>query len=309
MVECLILANQSCFVPAQPKSLQRKVGYLIEIRTCIRVTPRFTIGRTPEFLPPEKRPKSGDSPEFEHPQPLRVEVTMTASVFRSRACRLWRQEVRPLLIVLLIGFSIRSSLADWNEVPTGSMRPTILEGDRIFVNKLAYDLKLPFTTWHIAEWGNPQRGDIAVFYSPHDGKRLVKRVVGLPGDTLELRNNTLVINGQPVAYRPVAEDLLRDIPAAARAGCVFATEQLPGQTHAVGGYPGLPARGTFVPIRVPDGQYFMMGDNRDDSFDSRYWGTVDRQQIIGRATAVVLSLDQGHHWLPRWERALRPLDN
>ena len=234
---------------------------------------------------------------------------MTASVFRSRACRLWRQEVRPLLIVLLIGFSIRSSLADWNEVPTGSMRPTILEGDRIFVNKLAYDLKLPFTTWHIAEWGNPQRGDIAVFYSPHDGKRLVKRVVGLPGDTLELRNNTLVINGQPVAYRPVAEDLLRDIPAAARAGCVFATEQLPGQTHAVGGYPGLPARGTFVPIRVPDGQYFMMGDNRDDSFDSRYWGTVDRQQIIGRATAVVLSLDQGHHWLPRWERALRPLDN
>jgi signal peptidase I len=233
---------------------------------------------------------------------------MNTKLFRSRARQLWRQEIRPLLIVLLIGFSIRSSLADWNDVPSGSMRPTILEGDRIWVNKIAYDLKVPFTTLHLAEWSNPQRGDIAVFFSPHDGKRLVKRVVGLPGDTIELRNNALMINGQPVEYQPIAEELLRDIPAAERAGRVFASEQLPGQTHAVSGNPAAPAMRSFLPQRVPEGQYFMMGDNRDDSFDSRYWGTVDRKQIIGRATSVVLSLDKSNYWLPRWQRAFSALD-
>src|ERR1043165_4321169 len=113
---------------------------------------------------------------------------MKAKSFRSRARLFWRKEIRPLLILAVILFSIRSSLADWNDVPSGSMRPTILEGDRIFVNKLAYDLKVPFTTIHIAEWSNPKRGDIVVFYSPHDGQRLIKRVIGLPGDMIELRN-------------------------------------------------------------------------------------------------------------------------
>jgi len=227
---------------------------------------------------------------------------MNAEAFRARARHWWRKEIRPLLVLALILFSLRSSLADWNDVPTGSMRPTILEGDRVFVNKLAYDLKVPFTTWHVAEWSNPQRGDIVVFFSPHDGKRLVKRVVGLPGDTIELRNNTLVINGSPVAYRPIVEEVLRDLAPADRAGRVFATEQLPGQTHAVAGHPAAPAMRSFAPIRVPDGHYFMMGDNRDDSFDSRYWGPVARNQIVGRATAVVISLDREHYWLPRWQR-------
>jgi signal peptidase I len=91
---------------------------------------------------------------------------MNMATLRSRARHWWRQEIRPLLILALVLFSIRSSLADWNVVPSGSMQPTILVGDRIFVNKLAYDLKVPFTTWHLAQWSNPQRGDIVVFYSP-----------------------------------------------------------------------------------------------------------------------------------------------
>src|SRR5881394_860424 len=126
---------------------------------------------------------------------------MKASTIRTRVRELWRKEVRPLLILAAILFAIRSSLADWNDVPTGSMKPTIVEGDRVFINKLAYDLKVPFTTWHLAEWSNPKRGDIVVFYSPHDGKRLVKRVVGLPGDLIELRNEKLIINGDPVEYK------------------------------------------------------------------------------------------------------------
>src|SRR5689334_19643498 len=120
---------------------------------------------------------------------------MKIALLRGRVRHYWQKEIRPLLIMAVILFSIRSSLADWNDVPTGSMKPTILEGDRIFVNKLAYDLKVPFTTWHLAEWGNPSRGDIAVFFSPYDGTRLVKRVVGLPGDVVELQNEELIING------------------------------------------------------------------------------------------------------------------
>ena len=227
--------------------------------------------------------------------------------FPTRALLYWKKEIRPLLILALVLFSIRSSLADWNDVPSGSMRPTIIEGDRIWVNKLAYDLKVPFTTWHIAEWSNPQRGDIAVFFSPHDGKRLVKRVIGLPGDTVELRDNQLIINGASVQYQPIAEELLRYIPESQRTGRVFASEKLPGQTHAVGGYPASPAPRTFAPVVVPQGEYFMMGDNRDDSFDSRFYGSVKREKIVGRATAVVLSLDKDNYWLPRWKRSFTSL--
>src|ERR1044072_7253680 len=123
---------------------------------------------------------------------------MKMAVLRFRVRHYWQKEIRPLLIVAVLLFAVRSSLADWNDVPTGSMKPTILEGDRIFVNKLAYDLKVPFTTWHLAKWSNPQRGDIVVFYSPHDGTRLVKRVMGLPGDTIEMRNDRFILNGKPV---------------------------------------------------------------------------------------------------------------
>ena len=141
---------------------------------------------------------------------------MTSIELRTKLKHWWRKEIRPLLILALIVFSIRSSLADWNDVPTGSMKPTILEGDYVFVNKVAYDLKVPFTTLHLAEWSTPQRGDIVVFYSPKDGTRLVKRTVGLPGDTVELRNDELLINGEKVSYQSIAEELLRDVTPADR---------------------------------------------------------------------------------------------
>jgi signal peptidase I len=227
---------------------------------------------------------------------------MNVKNLRSRASQWWKSDIRPLLILAVVLFAVRSSLADWNDVPTGSMKPTILEGDRIFINKLAYDLKVPFTTWHLAEWSNPKRGDIVVFYSPHDGKRLVKRVIGLPGDSIELRQNALIINGQPVEYKPIAEDLLREVDFTDRARSVFAEEDLPGQNHAVAAIPMVQALRNFGPVTVPDGHYFMMGDNRDDSFDSRYYGAVERKEIVGRATTVVLSLDHKSYWMPRWQR-------
>ncbi|HEY4416840.1 MAG TPA: signal peptidase I [Verrucomicrobiae bacterium] len=228
--------------------------------------------------------------------------------FRLRVRQYWQREIRPLLILAVVLFSIRSSFADWNDVPTGSMKPTILEGDRVFINKLAYDLKVPFTTWHLAEWANPQRGDIVVFYSPQDGTRLVKRVIGLPGDTIELRDEQLVINGQPMNYASLNTDISGQLSGTEQQDSRFATERLTGHTHAVMAIPRLPAKRTFGPVQVPEGKYFMMGDNRDNSFDSRYFGTVDRKQIIGKATSVVMSLDKKDYYLPRTQRFFKPLD-
>src|SRR6186713_1565178 len=106
------------------------------------------------------------------------------------------QEIRIFLLMLLVVSSLRSALADWNDVPTGSMKPTIEIGDRVVVNKLAYDLKLPFTTIELFRWGNPKRGDIVVLFSPVDGTRLVKRVVALPGDRVAMYDNQLYVNGK-----------------------------------------------------------------------------------------------------------------
>jgi len=222
--------------------------------------------------------------------------------WRDRGKKFWR-ETRPLLLTILILTAVRSAIADWNDVPSGSMNPTIVEGDRVFVNKLAYDLKVPFTTWHIAQWSNPKRGDIDVFYSPADGIRLVKRVIGLPGDSIELVNDRLFINGVPAAYEPLPTSVGRDLPATRFGPRFFAKESVPkSPVHAVTILPRVRAKRSFGPVVVPAGHYFMMGDNRDDSNDSRYWGTVDRGQIVGRASMVMMSLDHEHYFVPRWHR-------
>ncbi len=216
---------------------------------------------------------------------------------RGFAGKLWHKWVRPIIIVLVVTCSLRSAVADWNDVPTGSMNPTILEGDRIFVNKLAYDLKVPFTTMRLATWGAPQRGDIVVFDSPKDGTRLVKRVIGLPGDTVELRNERLFINGQEAPMSLTA------------AGKIMSgQEDLDGRTHRVQVLPYQPAMRSFGPLKVPDGCYWMMGDNRDNSADSRFFGPVPAKLIMGRASAVAISVDPADHYMPRWERFFKSLD-
>ncbi|MFT3783860.1 MAG: signal peptidase I [Nibricoccus sp.] len=220
---------------------------------------------------------------------------------------LWKEWIKPLALVAAIVFPFKSAFADWNWIPSGSMRPTILEGELVFVNKLAYDLKLPFTTTHLAEWSNPQRGEIVVFYSPHDGTRLVKRVVGLPGDRIALHANRLTINGKPVGW-DASEDKWRSYATAEeKAGAVVANEHLGPKDHAVMSMPSRVALRDFDEVVVPPGHYFMMGDNRDNSFDSRYFGFVPRKQILGQANAVVLSFDTDNFLLPRFGRCFSGL--
>ena len=220
----------------------------------------------------------------------------------------WRRELRPLLILCLCLFAFRSAIADWNDVPTGSMKPTILEGDRVCVNKLAYDLKVPFTTTHIASWSGPKRGDVVVFYSPADGIRLVKRVVGLPGDRVELRQNRLFVNGEPAEYGALDPAISGQVQNRERAAAQFALETSAGRSHAVMSLPMINAMRTFPEWTVPEDNYFVLGDNRDNSKDSRYIGVVPRDNILGRAWAVAVSVDPERHYLPRWKRFFSALN-
>lgn len=219
---------------------------------------------------------------------------------------IWREWLKPFAILFFVVAPLKSAVVDWNWVPTGSMKPTIVEGDLVLVNKLAYDLKVPFTTRHVAEWGNPQRGDIAVCFSPKDGTRLVKRVVGVPGDSIALRDEVLFVNGQPQTYSlrdaaPFRRDIFEDDKA------VVAVEHLGPIDHLVMALPGRRVPRSFGPVTVAPDHYFMMGDSRDNSFDSRYFGTVPREQIVGRASTVIMSFDTSRYLLPRLQRIVHPL--
>ncbi|HEY0143298.1 MAG TPA: signal peptidase I [Thermoanaerobaculia bacterium] len=212
-------------------------------------------------------------------------------------------EIRIFVLMILIVSSLRSALADWNDVPTGSMKPTIQEGDRVVVNKLAYDLKVPFTTKKIVGWGDPKRGDIVVLFSPVDGTRLVKRVVAVPGDKVAMRDNQLYVNNQPAKQSPIAIVGTRDEGTA-----YVLDEDLAGYKHKVMLTPEIPAVRSFGPIEVPTNNYFVLGDNRDNSNDSRFIGFIERRRIVGKAVAVAFSLDRSRWFIPRFDRFFESLD-
>jgi len=213
-------------------------------------------------------------------------------------------EIRVFALMILIVSSLRSALADWNDVPTGSMKPTIQEGDRVVVNKLAYDLKIPFTTIDVLKWGDPRRGDIVVLFSPKDGTRLVKRVVAIPGDRVELRDNQLFINGKLAAQSPINSDSSDE---SGRAD--VRDENLYGHRHKIMLSPDIYSdKRTFGPEIVPAGYYFVLGDNRDNSNDSRYIGMIERRRIVGEAVAVAFSLDRKHYFIPRFNRFFEDLE-
>jgi signal peptidase I len=217
---------------------------------------------------------------------------------------------RSFFVFLALMLVFRSAVADWMYVPSGSMNPTIVEGDRILVDKLAYGLRIPFTTVRLTRGADPQRGDVVIFPAPDDGTVLVKRVVGLPGDTVEMRDERLLINGAPTDYAPL-DDVPADIElphATAALAHGYLREKLDRREHAIMLLPERRADRSFGPVTVPDGQYLMLGDSRDNSRDSRYMGFVPRDSIIGRAFRVAYSLDAEHWYKPRADRFFTRLD-
>ncbi len=232
---------------------------------------------------------------------------MNANKIKQFVCKSWKEFRGTILFIVLVVIPVKSSLADWNWVPTGSMNPTILEGDLIYVDKVAYDLRVPLTLHRLAKWSDPQRGDIVVCFSPDDGTRLVKRVIGLPGDTVEIKNNTLFLNGEPVPYTKADPAYAASLPSELRRRSILATEDLNGSAHAVMSIPSIVAMRNFGPVTVPPDSYFMMGDNRDNSRDSRFFGFVDREQIVGQAKAVIGSLNITDKFQPRLKRFLTAL--
>ena len=218
-------------------------------------------------------------------------------------------ESRSLIFFLIAMMIFRSAVADWNQVPTGSMKPTILEGDRVVVNKLAYDLKVPFTTWHIGEWANPTRGEIVTFYSPKDEKLLIKRVIGTPGDVIAMRNNQIYINDLPASYDQLDLDIIGQLDLYQRHRHAFFFEAIGDQRHPVMLRPSeANPYSNFGPTSVPEGFYLMLGDNRDNSADYRDIGLVSRDRITGRAHTVAFSVDYDDYYLPRLDRFIRPLE-
>jgi signal peptidase I len=190
--------------------------------------------------------------------------------------------VREYLITafaILCLFAARSSLADHYLVPSGSMQPTLLPGDRVFVDKQAYGLRVPFTLVTLIDGQRPARGDVVIFDSPEDGTRLIKRVVAVAGDVVEVRGGNVHIDGASTASSADAS-----------------VETLPEGSVSLdlrrGGGPEL------GPTRVPPGHVLVLGDARGNSRDSRYFGFVPERAIYGKAEAVFYRADQGFDWVP-----------
>lgn len=205
----------------------------------------------------------------------------------------------PVLLIVLV---LRSFLVEPFQIPTGSMIPTLEVGDFILVNKFAYGVRLPIIGTKLADVDDPQRGEVMVFIPPHENKYYIKRVIGLPGDTVRYEDKNLYVNGEmmPKVY---VEDILVDTSIGELEGTLH-TETINGIEHPVQHIDAAGNRRSRTTWVVPNGHYFMMGDNRDNSSDSREWGPVSEQDIVGKAIAIWMHKDPGLN-LPNFSRNQR----
>ncbi len=226
-----------------------------------------------------------------------LEKTVEENLSKFRKSRL-RQNVESIAIAIILALLIRTFVVQPFKIPSGSMIPTLLIGDHLLVSKFIYGTKIPFTEKKIFPVGPIKRGDVVVFLYPNyerdpqkEGLDYIKRVVGLPGDSIDIRGRTLYINGEKIPLRYIGEYIDE------RSGNAFDKyeEELFGEKHEViyKGGKNSTDRGRFLPVKsVPEGHLFVIGDNRDSSFDSRFWGFVPIQSIAGRAFMV--------HWSWNW---------
>jgi len=219
----------------------------------------------------------------------------------------WVRGNRGFVIFILLFGVFRTAVADWNPIPSGSMRPTLLEGDVVLVNRLAFSVKVPLTNIVLARLGEPDRGDVVTFFSPKDGTRLIKRVVAVPGDTVEMRSKILIVNGRPANYAPIGT-ATEELAPGLETEALRLDERTGARDHLVQWLGRSDEHDSFGPVAIPPDRYLMLGDNRDNSADSRYFGLVPRELIIGRAVMILASADISGHWTPRLERFGERLD-
>jgi signal peptidase I len=220
----------------------------------------------------------------------------TADADAPRGKSLWREYTEAIVVAMVLAFAIRIFVVQAFKIPSGSMIPTLLIGDHILVSKLSYGIQWPgdcrlkvalppigcATTRHLVAFGPPQRGDVIVFRYPEDEEKdFIKRIIGLPGDTIQVRNKTVLINGEALVDQSYTQRVD------------------PGMIDGT-----INPRDNFGPVTVPDHSYFVMGDNRDQSLDSRFWGYVREEKIRGRALRIYWSWSGQGAWQDwvRWER-------
>ncbi|MBN1545361.1 MAG: signal peptidase I [Syntrophaceae bacterium] len=189
-----------------------------------------------------------------------------------------KEYAEAIIIAILIAFFIRTFIVQAYKIPSGSMKPTLQIGDHLLVNKFIYGVKIPFIRSTLIPIGEPKRGDIVVFIYPVErDKDFIKRVIGVGGDKVQIKNKKLYINDKPYEdpHATFDEDVV---------------------------YPSsINERDNFGPVVVPKGKLFAMGDNRDHSHDSRFWGFVDIKDVMGKAFIIYWSWDSDEHWV-RWDR-------
>jgi signal peptidase I len=188
-----------------------------------------------------------------------------------------------IIIAILIAFFIRTFIVQAFKIPSGSMKPTLLIGDHLLVNKFIYGVKIPYVRKTLISISEPKRGDVVVFIYPEDrSKDFIKRVIGVGGDTIEIRNKNIFLNGLPYqdTHGVYSDDFV-----------------IPGSIQP---------RDNFGPFKVPEGTLFTMGDNRDQSYDSRFWGVVDMKDVLGKAMIIYWSWNKEESNL-RWNRLLKLL--
>lgn len=209
------------------------------------------------------------------------------------------ESTAPFFPVLLVVLVLRSFIVEPFQIPSGSMIPTLKIGDFILVNKFAYGLRLPVSGTKVVSLGEPERGDVMVFFPPNDKRYFIKRVIGLAGDEIRIINNVLFVNGEKMPQstletaKPYFVEKSR-VESNSVSNAQVMMEDLGGVDHLIRKHQTPGRLGRNFSTVVPEGHYFMMGDNRDNSSDSRVWGAVPEENVVGRAFAV---------WM-HWEKVL-----
>ena len=210
-----------------------------------------------------------------------------------------REWVESIIWAFFIAMFIRTFFIQSFMIPSGSMEDTLLIGDFLLVNKMVYGIHIPFTKKSILKFREPERGEIVIFISPYTKKYFVKRCVGLSGDTVEVKHKIVYINGKSLLEENVVHRDLREFPPIPNTNqFTYQGDWESGEFRFVGGY----CRDNFGPIVVPKGNIFVMGDNRDNSGDSRFWGPLDKREVLGKPLILYFSWDKGVPLYRIWEK-------